>query len=174
MWVDPTEIGLESHSCEGCVLTRYFGHKEFSLNIAKDVLVKLGYDFRGFIVLDEYFRHDLISYRQAVETSERNKNMTVWLEYFCQGVAMELEKTVEALKTQRFQTELPSTYWSINERQRQILNLLENPTAKITNKLVQKMFKISQITASRDLAKLASLGLLFSRGKGRSVYYTKV
>ncbi len=44
----------------------------------------------------------------------------------------------------------------------------------ITNKKVQKLFKVSQITASRDLAKLASVGLLFTHGKGRSVYYTKV
>jgi len=36
------------------------------------------------------------------------------------------------------------------------------------------MFKVSQITASRDLSKLGALGLLFIHGKGRSVYYTKI
>ena len=69
---------------------------------------------------------------------------------------------------------LPNSFWQLNDRQKSILGFLENPDATITNKRVRSLFKISQITASRDLTKLANLGLLFAHGKGRSVFYTKV
>jgi len=61
----------------------------------------------------------------------------------------------------------------LNDRQNKILERLENPNLKITNKDVQKMFGVSQITASRDLSKMANLGILLPHGKGRSVFYTK-
>jgi Fic family protein len=51
--------------------------------------------------------------------------------------------------------------------------IVDRPGTRITNKMVQKHFKVSQITASRELAKLATLGLIISIGKGRSIYYTK-
>ncbi|MCX6732604.1 MAG: hypothetical protein NTV98_03635 [Candidatus Roizmanbacteria bacterium] len=54
------------------------------------------------------------------------------------------------------------------------MNLFSTPGAKVSNRMVQKKFKVSQITASRDLAKLADSGLIFAIGKGRSTYYTKV
>lgn len=65
-------------------------------------------------------------------------------------------------------------FFELNDRQKSILNMLDQPTASITNRLTQKAYKVSQITASRDLAKLTTLGFLFSHGKGRSVYYTRV
>ena len=55
---------------------------------------------------------------------------------------------------------ISSSFWDLNERQKVILGILDQPGVSITNKTVQKRFKISQITASRDLSKLAILGLL--------------
>ena len=137
-------------------------------------LYKYGYDFRGFLILDEFFRKDPVSYRRAQETTIGSKNQSLWLEYFTGGIALQLQKALTDIKNQKFQADLPSSFWNINERQKQILNSLEQPGARVTNKNVQKLFGVSQITASRDLAKLTTLGLLFSHGKGRSVYYTKV
>ena len=85
-------------------------------------------------------------------------------------------KVAEDVITEAFpyRVSLPATFWEITTRQKEIMMYLENPTASVTNKTVQKLFNISQITASRDLARLANLGLLLAHGKGRSVYYTKV
>ncbi len=65
------------------------------------------------------------------------------------------------------------SFFDLNERQKEIISLVDKPNSKISNKHVQKIFNVSQITASRDLAKLASLGLLFAISKGRSTFYTK-
>jgi Fic family protein len=137
-------------------------------------LYKHGYDFRGLLVLDEYLRKDLISLKQAIESVGKNKNLTLWLEYFTHGVLTQLGSAYKAASSLKFQTDLPAAFWKLNDRQIDILNSLEQPGAKITNMKVQGKYKVSQITASRDLSKLVKLGLLFSHGKGRSAHYTKV
>ena len=136
-------------------------------------LYKHGYDMRGLLVIDEYLRRDVVALKAAITSVRNNKNLTLWLEYFSYGVAVQLTKALEDIQKSRFSSELPSSYWKLNERQREVLSLLEQPGVRVSNKVVQKMFGVSQITASRDLAKLASLGLVFPHGKGRSVYYTK-
>ncbi len=137
-------------------------------------LYKHGYDFRGLLVLDEYLRKDLFSLKEAIESVGRNKHLTLWLEYFTQGVLTQLRSAYKIASSSKFQTDLPAAFWKLNDRQIDILNSLEQPGAKVTNKKVQEKYKVSQITASRDLSKLAKLGLLFSHGKGRSAHYTKV
>ncbi len=137
-------------------------------------LYKAGFDFRGLLVLDEYFRRDLAAFRQTTENVSKSQSLTLWLEYFAQGVAAQLEKAQEDLTLQRSHLDLPATFWNLNDRQKEILTQMSEPDSTITNKKVQKQFKVSQITASRDLSRLAYLGLIFARGKGRSIYYTKV
>jgi Fic family protein len=123
--------------------------------------------------LDEYLRRDVVALKGAITSVQQSNNLTVWLEYFALGIIVQLNKALEDIHKNRFATTLPASYWKLNERQREILLMLEQPGTRITNKSVQKMFGVSQITASRDLAKLASLGLLFVHGKGRSVFYIK-
>lgn len=137
-------------------------------------LYKEGFDCRGFLVLDEYSRRNLTDYQQIFEQTTKTGNQTAWLEYFAKAVASVLEKTLQNITSDKTRMEMPATTFKLNDRQKEILAMLENPAATITNRQVQKLFKVSQITASRDLAKLVSLGLAFTHGRGRSVYYTRV
>ncbi|SRR4030043_742909 len=137
-------------------------------------LYKSGYDFREILVMEEYYKNDVITYKRVLELGKIQGNMTLWLEYFSYGVMMQLAKAKENITNLKFQEELPQSFWKLNGRQKQILDYLERPDLTITNKEVQKSYGVSQITASRDLGKLASLGLLFAHGKGRSVFYTRV
>jgi len=134
---------------------------------------KAGYDCRGLIVMEEFWQEDAGATRQIQSECFKNGNYTVWLEYVAKGITAQLEKTILDIESNRSHTDIPSVFWELNDRQKQVLSLLEAPDSSITNRKVQKMFRISQITASRDLSKLATMGLLFSHGKGRSVYYTK-
>lgn len=137
-------------------------------------LYKHGYDFRGMLVIDEFLRRDVVTLRSVIENVAKTKNITLWLEYFAFGIATQLAKAVENIQKQKISTEVSSSFWKLNERQKEVLRMMEQPGVRITNKNVQKMFGISQITASRDLTQMTSLGLVFSHGKGRSVYYTRV
>ena len=137
-------------------------------------LYKYYYDFRGLLVLERDFRQNLSKYRNTYQAVLQTKNLTSWLEFFSESLHNSLEKVQENLKLLPFQVETTKPFWQLNNRQKEILTLLENPQETIANKKVQQILQVSQITASRDLAKLATLGFLFTHGKGRSVYYTKV
>ena len=137
-------------------------------------LYKNGYDFREMLVMEDYYKNDVITYKRVLELGKIQGNMTLWLEYFSYGVMTQLAKAKENIANLKFQEEIPQSFWKLNGRQKQILDYLERPEQKITNKDVQKSYGVSQITASRDLGKLANLGFLFAHGKGRSVFYTRV
>lgn len=137
-------------------------------------MYKGGYDIREMLILEEFYKHDIVTYKRVLELSKIQGNMTLWLEYFAYGVMVQLAKLKENIKNTKFQEELPQSFWQINNRQKMVLEFLQRPEMKITNKEVQKMCGVSQITASRDLSKLANLGLLLAHGKGRSVFYSRV
>lgn len=137
-------------------------------------LYKTGWDFREMLNLEEFYKRDLVTYNGITEMVKKQGNMTLFLEYFAYGVGSCLQKSFDKMKNLKFTDDQPASFWKINPRQKKVMEIMEKPGEKITNKDVQKIFAISQITASRDLSHLATLGLLVSRGKGRSVYYTRV
>jgi hypothetical protein len=137
-------------------------------------LYRRGYDARGLLVLEEHWRRTLTDYRRAVSQAAKDGNANQWLEYFVGGVKEHAKKLVDLVSAPRFSLDIPVSYFELNDRQKSILELLEPPQAIISNRQVQRRFTVSQITASRDLTKLATLGLIAPRGKGRSVTYTRV
>jgi Fic family protein len=136
-------------------------------------LYKTGYDVHEQLVFDDHLRSDLLALREAVESVRRYKTLTLWFEYFTEGVEKNLIKVYEDLSSPQFKTHLTQSFWKLNERQKKVLNILEQPGERITTKKVVELFKISPITASRDLSKMEKLGILFVHGKGRAVYYTR-
>lgn len=138
-------------------------------------LYKFGYDFRGFLTYETEWLEDNNNFKENYERAFNSTNLTLWLEYFASCILKQMELVVQSLSKPRSQIlDIRETFWELNERQKSILSFLDSPQATISNRQIQKSFKTSQITASRDLAKLTNLGFLFSHGKGRSVYYTKI
>lgn len=149
-------------------------------NIANHILIlhiflyKYGFDFRGLLDIEEYILNDKEHFQKLVEEAKKEKSLTKLLEYVIQAISIQSEKAYYNLTTKQFKNVVPPVYFNLTDRQKQILYFFEKPEARITNRNVQSLFKVSQITASRDLAKLASLGLIIAFGKGRSTYYSKV
>ena len=150
------------------------GNKETAEFLPYLILYKYGFDFRGLLTLSDYWIRTPRMYLYAWQSCKKEGKLTKWLEYYCAALVEQLLQIKNTLNQLSFQTDKPSSFFDLTDRQKEILSILFNPEETITNKKVQKRFRVSQITASRDLSKLASLGLLFSRGKGRSVYYTRV
>lgn len=136
-------------------------------------LYKGGLDCRGLLILEKPWSENQKIYLGHYQTAIGRENITSWIEFYVKELSLHLESTYTLLSQT---TKLPvnEEIGKLNERQKTIMTLLEDPKAIITNRTVQKIFHISQITASRDLAKLTSLGLLFAHGKGRSVRYTRI
>lgn len=145
-------------------------------HLAADLfLYKYGYDLKGFLAYEAAWMEDAKTFKENHERALNSVSLTLWLEYFASCVLKQAELINQSLikpKTQAL--DVRESFWKLNERQKSILNFLDPPQATITNRQIQKRYKTSQITASRDLAKLTNLGFLFSHGKGRSVYYTKI
>lgn len=149
-------------------------NEQFSQLVFLLFLYKYGYDMRRLPVYLEYFYQNIPSYNDRILQASRQQNITPWLEYVGGAVNNQLQETLQRLESNHEETSLSGNMFDLNDRQRSILTLFHNPQVKITNKIVQRTFKVSQITASRDLAKLSQLGAIFPMGKGRSTYYTKV
>jgi Fic family protein len=145
-------------------------------HLAADLfLYKYGYDFKGFLAYEAGWMKDAEKFKENHQRSLNAVSLTLWLEYFAERILEQLEEIIQSIKNPKSGTfDLKESFWQLNERQRSIMNFLDQPQATITNRQIQKKCKISQITASRDLAKLENLGHLLSHGKGRSVYYTKI
>lgn len=152
----------------------YFYPSRLSYLASMLFLAKYGYDLRGLISLEDYWSQDKDRFLHSIQQATKSANITLWLEYFCEGVLHQMEKIYSAL-THPSPPAHPhsSTFWQISRRQRQILDQLNKPGQSIANKDVQILYKIHQVTASRNLAKLVSLGLLIPHGGGRSTKYTK-
>lgn len=146
---------------------------KLSINVSRMFLYNSGYDMRDMVNLEEYFALDLSNLEKIIKRSVDEKNISAFLEYFVQTLSLESEKVLDKIRNRK-QDLNPSQLSILSERQKKILSLFDIPEIKVTNRIVQKEFNISQITASRDLARLATLGLIFTNGKGRSVFYTKI
>ncbi|MBI5126871.1 DeoR family transcriptional regulator [Candidatus Roizmanbacteria bacterium] len=146
----------------------------FSFLVFLLFLYKNGYDFRRLAVPEEYFFENTKKYKEVFSTSVKKQNLTDWLEYISQAISYQLQKTIRDIDFKEKDDQININFFELNERQKNILSLFDKPDNKISNKTVMKRFKISSVTASRDLSKLANLGLLLTIGKGRSTYYIKV
>lgn len=136
------------------------------------IFCKYGLDFRGFLNFNHYLRETHGAFSQFIQAAKNNTNLTLLLEYFLSGVEKELNAAHEQILT--IDPKPKKIAIDLLPRQKRIISLFEIPDTRITNRQIQKAFKVSQITASRDLAKLVLLGYIFTHGKGRSVYYTKI
>lgn len=138
------------------------------------ILAKYGYDCRGMLALEPQWIASMEAHNHAIKSIRTHGNLTAWLEHFIIAAHTSYDLLYTQIRDAANTGLTPSSAqtWNLNSREESILRYLENPAAKATNKVVQHLFRVSQVTASRDLSHLASLGLIFSHGKGRSVYYT--
>lgn len=137
-------------------------------------LAKSGYDIRGYIYPERAWLADKPTYMRLAGEYNENRLLSTWLLYIAGSLRDHLELLGKDIQESRFHISYTPAFWDLNDRQKEILALLTNPETSIRTKTVQKRFRTSQITASRDLTRLAALGLIYPHGKGRSIYYTKI
>lgn len=136
-------------------------------------LYKYGYDFRELLNIEAEWIKNTDEHDYVLKTAQEYNNITTWLEYFTDVLISQTSQIVQKMNDSSNNPIFSTRLLSLNSRQREIIQMLEDPKSRITNKQVQKKFSVSQITASRDLAKLTIVGVLFSHGKGRSTWYSK-
>lgn len=144
-----------------------------SIIVSYIFMYKYGYDFCGMLCVEEFLSQDMDHFNGLIDQAIRERNLSSYLEYFTQAISISAENAYKKISQHELKHDIPASFYELTERQKEIMALFIKPGAKVSNKNVQKEFGISQITASRDLGKLYTLGLIFQKGKGRSIYYTR-
>jgi Fic family protein len=157
------------------------GNGRVARAVATLVMFLDGYDIRKFFSLEEYFDENPMDYYltlQAVsnqlvlDTHERD--LTPWLEYFVEGVAIELNRVKERVQRisadARVKDKLGSQIM-LNERQMMLMEYLHRHKT-MTNKDFRKIFPdYSDDTVLRELKFLRKKGLVKKEGGTKNAAY---
>jgi len=140
--------------------------------LASLILYKSGFDHRRFFALDDYYDADRKSYYAALKTVQDNKSdLTLWLEYFTEGVFYSVNKVREVIARIDFgQKPEEREQIELTEKQIKILERIREK-GKITNSDLRLMFKVSRQAILKEVAKLIDAKLIKLLGKGRGAYY---
>lgn len=144
--------------------------------LANLLLYTTGYDFKRFFSIEKYFDSDVERYYQAilsVQQSPKN-DLTYWLEYFCYGLAIEIEKVKQQVmklsKDLKLKRELGRQV-ALSERQIILLELLHNQGEITSHDAQQVLPNISVDTILRDIKDLIAKGVVEKRGVTKGVSY---
>lgn len=138
------------------------------------VLFLENYDIKKFFSLEEHYDHDATAYYEALK-SAANGELTKWLEYFCEGLAIELTRIKE--KVQRLSTDLHlkeklgGKQVFLSERQIAVMEYIQR-VGYLSNQGFEDLFpKISEDTILRDLHDLMQKGIIKKEGKTKAARY---
>ena len=137
------------------------------------LLYKCGFDLKRFFALDDYYDHDRNSYYNALQTVKQNTlNVTEWLEYFTEGVAVSIKTVKERVigLSKNIKVLKDKGQVALNDRQMQVVEKII-AEGKVANKDIREMFGISDTAARTELYKLMKLGVIKREGGGRSIHY---
>ncbi len=141
--------------------------------LATLILYKRGFDTKRFFVLDDYYDSDRNSYYEALrEVDEAEGDLTKWLEYFTEGVAVSVsgvKDRILELSGGKVKLERKGQV-ALTERQMKIVEAI-HARGRITNRELQEMFEITPQAVHKALLKLVGLGVIKQEGKGRGAHY---
>lgn len=140
-------------------------------------LFKDGYDIKKFFSLEEYYDKNPASYYAFLPHvgTTVDDDVTSWLEYFTEGLAIELSRVKEKVLKLSFDLKLKEKIGGkqieLNERQIKIVEQIE-AAGFLQNKMFASLFPmISEDTILRDLKDLVKKGIIKKVGVTKSARY---
>ena len=141
--------------------------------LATLILYLRGFDTKQFFCIDDYYDSDRPAYYSALQSvNQTTLDLTDWLEYFAEGVAVSIDTVKERvvrLSSERLRKAKRGQI-ALTEKQMQIVEFI-NTAGKITSGDIQRMFKISRQAAHKEIKVLIELGVIKSQGVGKATYY---
>ena len=156
------------------------GNGRVSRAFATLILMREGYNIKRFFSLEEHFDADPQTYYQAfaqVDTQSRNiglRNLTLWLEYFTEVVAVELSKIKEKVKTLSIDTRLKTRFGeqvSLTERQVRLFEYVSDKGSANMQDLKRVLPMVSEDTILRDLRELLEKNIIKKEGSTKASRY---
>jgi len=144
------------------------------------VLIRDNYDIKRFFVLEERFDSDPAAYYDAfsqVDSQSLNigaRDLTPWLEYFTEAVAVELAKIKEKVKKLSIDTRLKvkmGEQVSLTERQVRLFEFLSDQGSASMMDLRKVLPMVSEDTILRDIRGLSDKGIIKKTGSTKASRY---
>ncbi|MEK7534646.1 MAG: Fic family protein [Patescibacteria group bacterium] len=135
-----------------------------------------GYDIRKFFSLEEYFDSDAARYYYALQSVEKNKgDKTQWLEYFTEGLSIELSKIKERVEKisvdANLKEKLGGKPLMLTDRQLKIIEYIQK-TGYLQNKAFSQLFPmVSEDTILNELKVLVQNGIIKKHGVTKGARY---
>ena len=140
------------------------------------ILFQSGYDIRKFFSLEEYFDRDAARYYAALQSVEVNGgDLTVWLEYFTEGLAIELTKIKEKVEKISVDGNLRERLGGkpvlLSDRQLKIIEFIQK-TGYLANTGFKSLFPfVSEDTVLNELKYLIKHGIVKKQGSTKAAKY---
>lgn len=139
-------------------------------------LFRDGYDIRRFFSLEEYFDNNPNDYYFALQSvSEKDGDLTIWLEYFTQGLSIELSKIKDKIENISIDAHLKEKLGGkpimLTERQIKIIEYIQK-IGYLQNKAFGSLFPmVSEDTILNELKGLQSSGIIKKTGSTKGAKY---
>ncbi len=140
------------------------------------VLFKEGYDIKRFFALEEHYDREPMAYYEALQSVVKAEgNLNVWLEYFIEGLAIELTRIKEKVKglstDLKIKKSLGGQQISLSERQIKIIEYIQE-SGFLQNKSFFELFPmVSEDTVLRELKDLLKKGIVVKEGTTKGARY---
>jgi Fic family protein len=139
------------------------------------VLLREGYDVKRFFSLEEHFDSNAAEYYGALQAvSQNGGDLTVWLEFFTQALALELNKIKERVRNLsvdwRWRDRLGRQI-VLNERQIKLIEWFANNEQMTVKDAATVLPGVSDDTILRNINDLIKKGVLKKRGITKHSYY---
>jgi len=152
------------------------GNGRVARAVAILVLCKEGYDVKRFFSLEEHYDREPLQYYEALQSvGKQSGDLTNWLEYFAQGLAIELTRVKEKVKSISTDLKIKKSFggqqMTLSERQIKIVEFIQE-NGFLQNKAFFELFPmISEDTVLRELKDLVKKGIVKKEGTTKGVKY---
>ncbi len=127
-------------------------------------LYRAGYDFKRLFTISEFYDRDRPAFYQAIQ-SEREMDLTGWLEYFSGGLATQLDE-VKAHGERAIRLDVLAREHRLSDRQALALGQVME-RGRLTIREFEALFpQVNRRTLQRDLKAMVDKGLFVEHGTG--------
>jgi len=143
------------------------------------LLYILDYDFKRFFSLEQYFDSDVEAYYNALLSVQNSgtDDLTYWLEYFCYGLAIEIDKVRQQVtrlsKDLKLKKQLGEQV-ALSERQIILLELFQQQDKLTSEDMKAVLPNVSVDTILRDIKDLIEKRVIEKFGVTKGVHYRLV
>ena len=152
------------------------GNGRVARALATLILFREGYDVKRFFSLEEHYDRDPLHYYQALQSVVQNHGtITPWLEYFTEGLAIELTRVKEKVKSLSTDLKLKKSLGgkplALTERQIKMIEYVQE-NGFLQNKAFFELFPmVSEDTVLRELKDLMEKGIVKKEGSTKGARY---